>query len=376
VSPYFIHRIPYRERILLFIALSSCGMLLIALAPPSEDAGIGTKMAGVILASTSSGTGESSFLGLTHYYGHVSLAGWGSGTGAAGLVGAGMYVSLTTWWGFSVRQSLLVSACLPVFMFISFFGILPHGPLRHTMRRSKEYEPLAGQDGRLVGDDVENEAEESVATSALLTPEGAVSHAQNKAGDDEVPSFKDNLRRAKSLVVPYMLPLLLVYVSEYTINQGVAPTLLFPLESTPFSQYRSFYPFYGFLYQLGVFVSRSSAPFVRIHKLYVPSLLQIVNLAFLILQALYFFLPSVHVVFIIIFWEGLLGGSTYVNTFARIMEQVPNSEREFSLSAASVSDSAGICIAGFVGILLETGLCNYQAARGRGWCKTIQIHHE
>jgi len=32
------------------------------------------------------------FLGLTHYYGHFSLASWGSGTGGAGLIGAGAYV--------------------------------------------------------------------------------------------------------------------------------------------------------------------------------------------------------------------------------------------------------------------------------------------
>lgn len=39
-----------------------------------------------------------------------------------------------------------------------------------------------------------------------------------------------------------MLPLFLVYVAEYTINQGVAPTLLFPLAGTPFRAFREFYP--------------------------------------------------------------------------------------------------------------------------------------
>lgn len=48
-----------------------------------------------------------------------------------------------------------------------------------------------------------------------------------------------------------MLPLLLVYIAEYSINQGVAPTLLFPLKETPFSEFRAFYPTYGALYQLG-----------------------------------------------------------------------------------------------------------------------------
>ena len=42
-----------------------------------------------------------------------------------------------------------------------------------------------------------------------------------------------------------MLPLFIVYLAEYMINQSVTPTLLFPLASTPFTHYRSFYPTYA-----------------------------------------------------------------------------------------------------------------------------------
>lgn len=168
-----------------------------------------------------------------------------------------------------------------------------------------------------------------------------------------------------------MLPLLLVYIAEYTINQGVSPTLLFPLPSTPFYHYRAFYPTYNAIYQSGVFISRSSTPFVRIHHLYLPSLLQCVNLAVLILQALFDFIPSVWIVFVIIFWEGLLGGAVYVNTFAEISDKVRQEEREFSLGAVTVSDSAGICVAGVVGMALEVGLCGWQVRRGKDWCNQI-----
>ena len=69
-APYFIHVVPYSVRILIFVGLSATGMLLIALTPGYTDGGtIATKMAGVILASLSSGGGELSFLGLIHYYG-------------------------------------------------------------------------------------------------------------------------------------------------------------------------------------------------------------------------------------------------------------------------------------------------------------------
>lgn len=74
----------------------------------------------------------------------------------------------------------------------------------------------------------------------------------------------------------------------------------------------------------------------------------------------------------IVFWEGLLGGAVYVNTFAEIMGNVPVGEREFSLGATSVSDSAGICIAGFVGMVLEGYLCQTQVEGGREWCRTLK----
>lgn len=370
VAPYFIHRVPYSVRVLICVGLSTAGMMVIALTPPTQSVAI--KMVGVIFASLSSGGGELSFLGLTHYYGHMSLAAWGSGTGAAGLAGAGLYVMLTTWLGFSVRGSLLSSAFLPVIMLVSFFVILPHGPLRQGTA-AKSYEALPEREVA-EDDDVEEDVIPAGNTSAsLLAPDPAVAAtAAHTGGRGGSGGFLAHLSRAKALVVPYMLPLFMVFVAEYTINQGVSPTLLFPLDSSPFSEHRDFYPFYNFLYQLGVFVSRSSTPFVRIHHLYVPSVLQVGNLVLLTLHALLNFIPSVFLVFLVVFWEGLLGGAVYVNAFAEIIENVPTAEREFSLSATSVADSAGICIAGFIGMAVEVRLCDWQVRHGRDWCRRIK----
>jgi len=166
-----------------------------------------------------------------------------------------------------------------------------------------------------------------------------------------------------------MLPLFLVYVAEYTINQGVAPTLLFPLASTPFHAFREFYPVYNALYQVGVFISRSSISFVRIHSLYLPSMLQVLNLVLLTLHAMFGFIPSVWIIFGVVFWEGLLGGAVYVNTFAQIRDNVPEESREFSLATATVSDSGGIMVAAVLGMAFEKGLCGWQVSHGRDYCK-------
>ncbi|GME31869.1 Protein btn1 [Neofusicoccum parvum] len=340
IAPYFIHKVPYSVRVFVFVGLSTAGMLLIALTPATRDGGaIGIRMLGIIFASLSSGGGELSFLGLTHYYGHFSLAAWGSGTGGAGLVGAGAYVLATTTIGLSVRTSLLAFSFLPVIMLATFFLILPRGPLQ-TSARQAEYERLEADD----------DADEDGLRDPLEESDGLLSASM-------IPTQ------------PSMLPLLLVYIAEYTINQGVAPTLLFPISSSPFSEYRAFYPTYNAIYQVGVFISRSSTPFFRIHNLYLPSFLQVANLALLTAHAVWDFIPSVWFIFFIVFWEGLLGGLVYVSTFAEIIDNVPKGEREFSLSATSVSDSAGICAAGFLGMAFEVWLCNWQVAHGRDYCK-------
>lgn len=382
VAPYFIHRVPYSVRINIMCGLSAAGMFLIALTPEVTNGGsISIKMIGVAMASLSSGGGELSLLGLTHYYGSFSLAAWGSGTGGAGLVGAGLYVLLTNTIGMSVKNSLLTCAFLPFIMPIAFFLILPHAPLQRA------YQPIP----RILIEEDIDDLPVDTAADALLAPGPGIaaeaysshsrptsprtynSHSRSASPTKDHNSFASHLRRTQALFIPYMAPLLLVYVAEYTINQGVSPTLLFPLNSSPFSHYRSFYPLYAFLYQLGVFISRSSSPFLRLHNLYLPSLLQCLNLFMLLTHSIYFFIPSVWIIFGIIFWEGLLGGAVYVNTFAEIMEKVPVQEREFSLGATSVSDSAGICLASLIGMVIEGRLCEANVRNGRPWCRDLDL---
>jgi battenin len=87
------------------------------------------RLFGVVLASISSGLGELSFLGMTHFYGPFAVPFWSSGTGGAGLVGAGLYVLATSWIRWSVRGSLMVFGFLPIVMLVAFFILLPLGPL-------------------------------------------------------------------------------------------------------------------------------------------------------------------------------------------------------------------------------------------------------
>ena len=219
------------------------------------------------------------------------------------------------------------------------------------------------------------------------SPEPASSSSRSMQTLSIFPRVKQNL-----LIVLSMLPLFLVYAGEYLINQSIAPVLIFPISSHPklIKSHHDFYRLYNTTYQLGVFISRSSIAFVRVHNLYAPSLFQWVNVGILVLHAIYFVPPiagggddrpawaqilfsSVWTVFLIVFWEGLLGGTVYINTFAEISDPgntlLEVGDKEFALGAVTVSDSAGICVAGIVGMVLEVGLCSWQVQQGRSWCR-------
>ncbi|MCJ1260659.1 G1/S-specific cyclin cln3 [Lobaria immixta] len=201
-APYFIHAVPYSVRVILFVIISTGGMLLVALTPPYIDGGtIGTKMAGVVLASTSSGLGELSFLGLTHFYGPFSLAAWGSGTGGAGLIGAGAY-ALATSYGVGITNTLLASCLLPIIMLGSFFIILPRQPLKHTANATKEHSRSPKFTHVDEDDEGDPRDEDPSAEGESLLRQSIHSTSTARTAPNWQARFLRNLRRSRSLFFP------------------------------------------------------------------------------------------------------------------------------------------------------------------------------
>ncbi|KAK6463305.1 vacuolar CLN3 [Scheffersomyces coipomensis] len=358
MAPFFIHKFPYVSRMWTILAISTSGMLLISLTPASSKV---SKIVGIAVASFSSGIGEVTFLQLTHFYHEESsIGGFSTGTGAAGLLGSFLFLFMTTILGIEVWISLLIFAIVPTGFLFTYYLILPSPDLIVD-----QYEPIHTDEE----EQIEIQSQEQELRSSFDFEKRPW---YNKAIYHVYDTFKD----IKPLIRPYMLPLLLVYISEYTINQGIAPTLLFPLDDLPhwlFGSYRDIYVVYGFVYQLGVFISRTSINFgIRFRQLYWMAVLQFLNVIITLYQSIYFDFPFPSVWFIIIltFYEGLLGGLSYTNTFMSVSETVPKNKREFSMGSVSLSDSAGVVIAGLLNLWLEMQLCSIQVSKGRDWCLT------
>ncbi|CAI8008680.1 Battenin [Geodia barretti] len=165
------------------------------------------------------------------------------------------------------------------------------------------------------------------------------SHSSSQAEDDKTRRIKFkfiNREEARYFVshmkyipylVKYMMPLYLVYVSEYMINQGLFELLYYKNTrlGTICLDQKDQYRWYQVVYQLGVFISRSSLFLVYIKWFWILPILQVINFVLLFLEAIYLVLPSFWITFFLVLYEGLLGGGVYVNTFYSITKQVGGS---------------------------------------------------
>ncbi|OBZ77115.1 Protein BTN1 [Grifola frondosa] len=225
---------------------------------------------------------------------------------------------------------------------------------------------------------------------------------------DEIPkapvslSARDKWHLAKPLLGKYMLPLFCVYLFEYTINQGIAPTLVYPVP--PADKYwfigllihsiRDYYPLWQLVYQTTVFFSRSSisigVPPLPARLLYLPAIVQAVVLSTLLFESAVGIFGdtseglSFSFVFLLISIEGICGGLAYVNVFYRINQEQHNApagvdserhrqEREFKIGSIGLADSTGILLASILAMPTEMELCKTQVARGSCFVRACDL---
>ncbi|XP_069033456.1 battenin isoform X2 [Embiotoca jacksoni] len=337
VAPFVIHKLPYGVRVVFCSVVAATSFLLV-----SFSSAVWISILGVIFASISSGLGELSFLSLTVFFSRDVLEGWGSGTGGAGVAGSLLYSGFVQ-AGLSPRTTLLIMLLVPCGMLMSYFFLLLHPPSLPQWR-SSEAEDAAEEEEEerrqlMEGEEEEEEeGEESTTEVRTLRP----------------LTFTEKLHVIRGLL-RFVIPLGLVYFAEYFINQGLMELLYFP---DFFLSHAQQYRWYQTLYQSGVFLSRSSLRCVKIRRLWILSLVQMLNAVFFLFAVRFQFLPSAWLVFVIVLYEGLLGGTAYVNTFYFISKETEDRHREFAMAAASVGDSLGIALAGLTAFPVHRYFCS------------------
>ncbi|KAI6020128.1 hypothetical protein PISMIDRAFT_206038 [Pisolithus microcarpus 441] len=381
--PYILKgKIRYTRRIFGCCLLSFIGMLAVAL-----HESLYSRLLGICLASFSSGLGELTFLQLSTTYNPAAIGGhsvgyWSSGTGAAGLVGAFL------WWelrGLGVEVGVGISSVLPFVIPLTYFLLLPRPVAFLDPTTSIVYSALPFDDPGIPTTDTSEE-------SSLL---------ENEPKSESVfLTAADKWRLLRPMLFKYMVPLFCVYLYEYTINQGIAPTLLYPVPSPErygflskiIHSVRDYYPLWQLVYQTTVFISRSSIslgiPPMSIRLLPLPAIAQLAILITLACESAFGIFSEDHegrsiaFVFVLISIEGICGGLAYVNVFYRINQERPDpstveneelakQECEFKIGSLGFADSSGILFASLLAVPTEIELCKLQVARGKLLCQGL-----
>uniref|UniRef100_A0A915C4J6 Battenin n=1 Tax=Parascaris univalens TaxID=6257 RepID=A0A915C4J6_PARUN len=283
---------------------------------------------GVIFASLGSGLGEITYLSLTPFFGRY-------------------------WLLLSIPESVY-----QVKVFDPRSWIVPSS---HLLRRKSVVIDQA-VDEAMTNDAWKFESGAEVEKAAKGDKKRKMRSYSSTVTDGTLKQRQLSLTEKLLTIIPllkFMIPLMLVYLGEYLINQGIVQLIIFKCADGFGLSRSSQYRWYQVLYQVGVFISRSSINLIRLPYsiLVLLPILQLLNAVLFFLDALYFFIPHIGIIFTLILFEGLFGGSSYVNTFDRIHNYVAPDVREYALSVGSLGDSVGIVIAGFTSIPLHNYVC-------------------
>ena len=247
---------------------------------------------GIFFIGFSSNLGESVVLCyMSHRRKEVLLKSWGSGTGMAGIAGAG--------YSFVIKF-------LHVDNFWSFIGVAPvtviYGLVFYLIIvRSPEEDPETEQEG------MDPTYTVPTSSSADLLVGAKEENKEERLSVWNCSYFGENWW--------YMFNCGAVYFLEY-VMQGVFADCALKKEDV--AKYDYFFPLLNLCYQIGVFCSRSSLSLFRFPWVGILTVCQCAFFCLWQCQALFHFMPiwSMCVSMVVV---GLFGGCSYVNVFNLMM---------------------------------------------------------
>lgn len=334
-----LEKVSFRIRILANGLVMLLGMIALAI---SKWVGFWFALTAIVFVGGTSNFGESALLGFMRFFDPETVGGWSSGTGAAGVLGAAIYMVLHG-VGMSNLAIFLVTAPLSVVYAGTFLWMIvlpPPASVRSPAtvddkEKDKEAEAMHHEGTQLLRRDAEHGDINEVAPPAAV-------HGR--------------WYRTYCLTANLATQLLLVYFFEYVASVGCADRAVpaAEREKSPRWEVRNSYTILSFCYQVGVLASRSSLKLFKIHRVEILSILQCVNFVFWMCEAAWHFC-DVWVLFFLMIYVGLLGGGAYVNIFYRVLHdgQVPPALTELGMNLITLHITAGITLAAAFVLIME-----------------------
>ncbi len=143
------------------------------------------------------------------------------------------------------------------------------------------------------------------------------------------------------------------FCTQYACQSGVWTAIGVPDVHSKEDR-KLFYTYSNWMYQVGVFFSRSSGTVCKARRriLWIMPVLQVGLLVFFWINAS-LLLWIDYSLLALCFVVGILGGAVYVGAFSLIAEETSPAVRQFSLASASVADSIGIISSNLMGLIIQ-----------------------
>lgn len=125
----------------------------------------------------------------------------------------------------------------------------------------------------------------------------------------------------------------------------------------PSSQYRWFMV----MYQMGVFTSRTLGALFKPRRTWWAIILQAMNAGGFIYMTSTMNMPNAWAIFILVFGVGCIGGYCYIQTFHRLVKELPMSHHKFSLGMMTIAESFGIAFGDSSAIVVRHFICGQSA---------------
>jgi len=322
----FLLKIKHTKRIFLALSMSLAAYITIAISTRSQESwGFYTALLGALLMGGANSLGEITNLGFMKGFAPDILLGWSSGTGFAGVFGAGVNLLLRY---FHFDDFFIFLVMTPTF-FIYWFGFNWMKNRRVKRAEAESYMQL------------ENVAEVTEAGEAKM---------------NLTLSWNNFL-----LIFPkiwwFSFNIGAVYFLEYICTTGFADkaTTVVATEA-PFIDANSFIVI-QLCYQIGVVISRSSLGLIKIKKIWIMTLLQFFNCIGWGILA-YCQCVNLWVLFVFMIWVGLMGGASYCNVLFQVLasEKISKNEKEIGINFISILNDAGVISSSLIVILLDNTL--------------------
>ena len=328
---WFLH-IPHIIRFLFVTAMSATAYVLMSISSAAtSDWGFFLGLFAAVLMGLSQCWGEAVMLGFLKSFPSELVTGWGSGTGFAGVGGTLLWVAYRAG---KVPTFIVYLSVLPLFAL--YLGSLFYlNSVRKRFANVKKEKEITDVDSELIMTDTPN------------TNEAITEATGNAAFSIKMISF------AIRKVWWWAGNLGAVYFLEYCINTGFADRASLRHGTSDFFAENSFI-ILSLCYQLGVFFSRSSLRLFKVKKVWILTLLQLINFGVWWGEAMHIFL-GVWGEFVWMLWVGCLGGACYVNVAYLILhtDRLAQQYKEPGLNFSLLCNNVGVMLAAAFSLLLD-----------------------